>query len=295
MRTRTWAQFVVGLFACLFLVACGGSGTTPPQTANPNPRPQGSPDIVLLTVSGHNGGLSAILCTSGGNHSYLGDPDEAAEAIARTFSNLGFNGLVGNYADFFDGIDADGDGVIDDPEQRGFLQLVALMQDVYYSWIDGFDDPTRIVVVAHSHGAVWAHMAVSVMNHIPIDYLITLDGICFRWECEHQTEIADWLVASGNPYSWDISTPCARWPVTGQSGNFNTEDVVFSNVRINLEVQSNGLVTFDAIDNYRLDGTRTNIATYFPANEGHNDVRLDGSDALDWVDLQIRAVELIGP
>ncbi|MHC5043546.1 MAG: hypothetical protein ACYTGI_14360 [Planctomycetota bacterium] len=270
------------------VAGCGSSGS------EDNPRPQGSPDVVLITVSGHVGVLSATNCTSADNRSYLGDAGEAAEAIATTLGNLGFSGLIGNYADIFAGVDADNDGITDDPEARGFLELLVLLQNLYDNWISGFDNPTSIIIVAHGHGAVWAHMAISVMSHVPIELLVTLDGICDLWECEHQAEVAAWLAANGDPYPWDISRPCGLWPVNGQPNDFDTSDVVFSNVRYALEVQSNDNETRDEIDNYRLDGTRTNIATFFSANEDHHDVRLVGSDALTWVDQRIRTIVLTG-
>lgn len=282
--------------ACVLLAACGGSDAPAPQavTAFENPRPGEAPDIVLFTVSGHDGALNAVFCTSATNRSYLQDPGEATGAITRTFADLGLTGQVGHYADFFDGIDADGDGTPDDPEQHGFLQLIAALQTVHNDWILGFDNPTRIVIVAHSHGAVWAHMAVSVLEHIPIEYLITLDGVCTLWECEHETEVAGWLAANGNPFPWDISQPCGRWLAAGWPGSFDTEDVAFDNVRINLEVQSDDLFARDDVDNLRRDGTRRGVATFFAAGEGHNDVRKDGSNALAWVTDQIRVLEQAG-
>lgn len=286
-----------GLLACVLLAACGGSDAVAPQavTAFDTPRPAGSPDVVLFTVSGHDGALNAVFCTAATNRSYLGDAGEATEAIVRTFDNLGFTGQIGHYADFFDGIDADGDGLTDDPGQRGFLQLIAAMQAVYNDWISGFDNPTRIVIVAHSHGAVWAHMAVSVLDHIPIEYLITLDGVCTLWECEHESDVAGRLGANGDPFPWDISRPCGRWLVAGRTGGFDTEDVAFDNVRINLEVQSDDFFASDGVDNVRRDGTRRGVATFFAAGEGHNDVRKDGSDALAWVTDQIRVLEAGAP
>jgi len=283
---RVFATFC--LVAALAVAGCGSSESD-------NLRPEGSPDVVLISVSGHVGILSSTNCISADNRSYLGDAGEATEAIAITLANLGFNGLIANYADIFDGIDADGDGLVDDPEAQGFRQLLVLLQNIYDNWIAGFSNPTGIVIVAHDHGAVWAHMAASVMRHVPITYLITLDGICDLWECEHQTEVADWLAANGDPYDWDISSPCGLWPVTGRSEAFHTSDVVFDNVTFNLEVQSNDPGAFrDEIDNFRLDGTRNGIDTFFSANEDHHEVRLGTSDALTWIDQRIRTIELTG-
>lgn len=281
--------FATCCFAAVLAAVGCGSGEAG------NPRPQGSPDLVLISVSGHVGVLSPTNCTSADNRTYLADDGQASDAVATTLTNLGFGGLVWHYADIFDGVDANDDGVVDDPEARGFLQLIRLLQDIYDNWIAGFDNPTGIVIVAHGHGAVWAHMACSVMDHVPIELLITLDGICDLWECEHQTDVANWLTANGDPYAWDISAPCGLWPVTGQTETFDTEDVVFDNVRYHLEVQSNDLLGFhDEVDNRRLDGSRRDIATYFSVNEDHNQVRQGTSDALTWVDQKIRTIVLTG-
>jgi len=277
---------------CL-VVALAVAGCSSNETVNA--RPQGSPDIAFLTVSGHVGVLTPTNCTSADNRAYLGDLGGAGEAIWGTFANLGFSLADAHYADIFDGVDADDDGITDDPDARGFRQLIVLLQDIYDEWIAGFENPTRIVIVAHGHGAVWAHMAASVLSHVPIEYLITLDGTCELWECEYQTEVADWLAANGDPYSWDISHPCNLWPVTGQTGDYDTSDVAFDNVRYNLEVQSDdpGDVR-DEIDNYRLDGSRREIRTFFSANEDRNDILLATSNAVIWLDQRIRTVELTG-
>lgn len=280
------------LATALVVAGCGSGGST---DGSGNLRPQGSPDIVLITVSGHVGVLTPTNCASADNRSYLADPGEAFDAIAATFLDLGLNGLQWHIADIFDATDANDDGIPDDPEAWGFLQLVDLLQNIYDNWIAGFDNPTAIVIVAHGHGAVWAHMACSVKSHIPIQMLITLDGICYLWECEHQAEVAAWLVANGDPYAWDISAPCGLWPVTGESTPYDTSDVVFDNVRFNLEVQSNDLGGLrDEVDNRRLDGTRTGIATFFSSNEDHYDVYVGTSDAITWVDQQIRTIVLTG-
>ncbi|MHC4548092.1 MAG: hypothetical protein ACYTEZ_04880 [Planctomycetota bacterium] len=259
-----------------------------------NPRPQGSPDMVLLSVSGHAGVVSALNCDSLDNRSYLGDPGEAVAALADTFNGLGLSGVIANFADRLDGPDVNGDGIIDDPDQRGFLQLLELMQSVHDSWIAGFDNPTRVVIVAHSHGAVWAHMAVSLMRHVPVDYLITLDGVCDLWECEHGIAVADWMATQPGLFAWDFSRPCGRWPIPGQPDDFDTQDVVFDNVRVNLEVRSDDLIVRDGAENHRLDGSQTNVLIFVADGESHNDVRLQGSDALAWVSDRISAFELAG-
>ena len=71
---------------CLGCGGGGGGGGAPiGPSPEPNPRPEDAPDVVLLTVSGHVGVLSAITCSSDENRPYLADPGEAAPALrART-------------------------------------------------------------------------------------------------------------------------------------------------------------------------------------------------------------------
>ena len=280
-------RHVVPAILGLTLVACGGSGSEagPPQQTL---RPGAAPDFVIFSVSGHCG----LACNpSVDNDAYLADPQDAVEAVTQTLTGLGFTSQESNYSDRFESLDRDGDGTDD---ELGFLQLIEDLQFVYDNWIDGRSNPTRIVVVAHSHGATWAHIAVSVVDQIPIEYLVSLDGICFFWETEHQSTIRSWFQANGNPYPWDISAPCDIWSVPGQASAFNTKDVAFDNVVINLEVQSNDLFTSDCCDNSRLDGSRTGIET-FAASESHGAVHGSGSASMSWVQNRIATRETSPP
>ena len=87
----------------------------------------------------------------------------------------------------------------------------------------------RIVLVAHSHGATWAHIACAELVHIPIEYVVTLDGICLQWSCAHDATVDSW-VRRNSPFSFDISQPCNNWPVVGSGAQFNTKDIAFRNV-----------------------------------------------------------------
>ena len=271
----------------LTLVACGGSGSeagAPQQTL----RPGTAPDFVILSVSGHCG----VLCNPPvDNDSYLADPQDAVEAILQTLNGLGFTTQASDYSDRFESLDRDGDGTID---EFGFLQLIDDLDFVYDNWIDGRSNPTRILVVAHSHGATWAHIAVSVVDQVPIEYLISLDGVCFLWGTEHQGTIQNWFQANGNPYAWDISAPCNIWNIPGQAAPYNTKDVVFDNVVINLEVQSDDLFISDCCDNYRLDGSQTGIEI-FASTENHGEVHRSGSASMAWVQTRIATRETAPP
>ena len=268
---------------CAGLLAGCSSGSDAPAAARVQRlRPAGSPDVVVLSVSGHGGTISAVLCTSGSNRAYLGDPGDATEAVAAAFSGLGLSVQVAHFADLFDAPD------LTDLDRLGFLQLLETMQTVFDNWIDGFDNPTHLVLVAHSHGATWAHIACAEMLHIPIEYVVTLDGICLQWPCEHDATIDGW-VRRNSPFSFDISQPCDNWPVVGAGIQFNTKDIAFRNVRFNLEVQSTGLVS-DPTDNRRLNGSTTGIHTMTFA-EDHGRVHEATSNAMTWVMDMIMTLE----
>jgi len=272
------------LVLALAPLACGGGGGTAPPTLDPDVQP----DVVILSISGHEGALNAVLCTSEDNYSYLGEPGEAVDAVIQAFVDVGMSVQYQHFSDRLAAPDANGDGVPDNPDRLGFVEFLDTMENVYRWWIEGQADPTQLVIVAHSHGTNWAHIATSIKDYIPVSYLVTLDGICLLWECEHQQAVADWVAANSLQYSWDISRPCDVWNIPGQPLPMNTKDVVFPSVAINLEVQSTDLVTSDCCDNYRLDGSLTGISTFITP-EGHNELRPSSSVAMTWVADQIRA------
>ncbi len=268
---------------CAGLLAGCSSGSDAPAAARVQRfRPAGSPDVVVLSVSGHDGAISAVLCTSGGNRAYLGDPGDAVEPIADALLSLGLTVQVHDFADLFDAPD------INDLDRLGFLQLLDRMQMVFDNWINGFDNPTRLVLVAHSHGATWAHIACAEMVHIPIEYVVTLDGICLQWPCEHDATVDSW-VRRNSPFSFDISQPCDNWPVVGSGAQFDTKDIAFRNVRFNLEVQSIGIPA-DIINNRRLNGTTAGIHTA-GFLESHGEVHSATSNAMAWVVDMIMTLE----
>jgi hypothetical protein len=266
----------------LLVVSCGGGGGGAPYTAGSilPPRPAGTPDVVVLSVSGHDGALSGLLCTSDTNRTYLADPGDAVEAVVGAILGLGLTVEVGAFSDRLLAPDLNRDGLADNTEQYGFEELLATMQWVFDQWMDGVANPTKLVIVAHSHGATWAHMATSVMSHIPVSCVVTLDGICSFWECEHTTEVADWVAANALVFTWDVSHPCDAWTVG--AAVYSTKDIAFDNVVTNLEVESSDLFLSDCCDNVRLDGSSDGILTYV-SGEDHNGVRSATSDAMTWV------------
>jgi hypothetical protein len=241
--------------------------------------------VVVLSVSGHDGAVSGVFCTSDTNHAYLDDPGDAMDAVVAAILDLGLTVEVAHFADRLVAPDANRDGIADSAEQYGFAELLATMQWVFDEWMDGVADPTKLVIVAHSHGATWAHIATGVMSHIPVSCVVTVDGICSFWECEHQTGVAAWVAADALVFSWDISRPCDAWTVG--AAVYNTKDIAFDNVALNLEVQSSDFFVSDCCDNVRLDGSSTGIATFL-SGEDHNEVRQASGAAMTWVADRIR-------
>lgn len=160
--SRIWgstggAGRLLAVLLAVVAAGCGGGGggapsstSQPPDGPPANLRPAGSPDVVVLSVSGRCG--LGILCTSPvDNEPYLGDFGDAAEAVRLSFQQAGH---TTDYADFiasFYSYDDDNDGQSD---RLGFLELVDTLDWIEDNWISDFDNPTRIVIVAHSHGCV---------------------------------------------------------------------------------------------------------------------------------------------
>ncbi|MDJ0521689.1 MAG: hypothetical protein QNJ90_06390 [Planctomycetota bacterium] len=273
-----WLRAAV-LLGALAAGACGGGGG-PVQPDTPNLRPESAPDIVLLSVSGRCG--VGILCSSPeDNEPYLGYAGGAAEAVEEAFRQAGYTTDAADFIASLYSYDDDADGAAD---RRGFLELLAELDWIQENWIADFENPTRIVIVAHSHGCVWAHIAAGVRPDVPIAYLISLDGNCLLWEFDYPPDITAYFSANGNPWSWDIRDPCDRWDIPGLSGAADTEDVAWPNVDVNLEVRSNDPFGIEDVQlNYRPDGTRTRIDSFASVSDDHSGVHDPTGESMAWV------------
>ena len=66
----------------ILLAACGNGGDTRSEECScPPPEFEGTPDVVLLTVSGRNLDLEDFFCPPECNEPYLGEAGDAGEAI----------------------------------------------------------------------------------------------------------------------------------------------------------------------------------------------------------------------
>jgi len=168
-----------------------------------------------------------------------------------------------------------------EPDRLGCLKLIQDLRWIHENWIEGQASPTRIVLVGHSHGCVWSHNVVSALPEIPIEVLISLDGVSTQWESDHVPSIEDYYDSEGgNPFPVDLRDVTSVW-----SGR-DTKDVVFDNVAFNVEVRSENDCTvclFDDVDNTRLNGSFAGIASIEADGEDHSEVTNEGSDGMLFV------------
>lgn len=265
------------------------------ETGEPDPpqRPADAPDWLVITVSGHCIPPGCEL--PGTNHEYIADLGTAARFVD-ALEAWGEEVQLWSYTDELYNRDLatqkllPGEG---DPIFYGFLQLHEDLLFVRDAWVGEFDDPTKILVIAHSHGVVWAHTALHVVDDLPIEVMIDLDGKSLAWESENlllsfgddwSAEIAAYNEQHGVSWPFDIGDAEAGWDIPGQ-GSMDVEDVIPDSVVHNLEIQATSGIVMpfpDTDDNRRLDGTRVGITTFVSEIEDHVEIDNPDAQAIDW-------------
>ncbi len=246
---------VPGSFLLLFAAACGGGG----GSGDSEPF---IPDVALLFVSGHNG-----LLDNSPSASYLhldAGPDIAVDLIS-----AGYTVSTSYFVD--DAFPVGGYG--------GYLALVDEMEFLRDNWVPL---GTRVVVVAHSHGGVWAHGAIRAVADLSIFALVDLDCSSYGWgSVDHDLQNAylggdprDAYVMDGTEY-------------------FDLEDVVFLNVVYEFEVRSGDSVIllgedFDDAWNFRIDDSTTGLDPYF-SDTDHEEVHDPTGTTIPIVEAWLRA------
>ncbi|MEM8883770.1 MAG: hypothetical protein AAGD14_06875 [Planctomycetota bacterium] len=265
-----------------FAIACGGGGSDPAPQVDRTPVEQ--PDVVLLTVSGRNLDLLDFFCPPECNEAYLGEAGDAGEAVFTELTNRGLTVEVENYIAAWDNFEG--------PLRFGARQLIRDLEEIYETWVKDQAEPTRIVILAHSHGAVWAHNVIAALPDIPIDILVSIDGVTTQWESDHADSLTDWFNANGNPFAFDLRDVSDAWLVNSVARD--TKDVAFDTIGVNIEVQSNDFLIFDDVDNLRIDGSETGIRRLFASGDDHGEVHEPGTEAMNFVIDEI-VLALFGP
>lgn len=246
------------------------------------------PDFAIFSVSGHD-----PLSEGPSNAEYLSTPKYLTPfAIANGLTEAGgWSSSVYAYSDEL----YSSNGAI------GFLDLLDDLDLVRRECIAGYLGATRVIVVAHSHGVVWAHLAVFESPLVPVDVLVDLDGTALGWESSPGEPFLwlgdDWrsllyAYSSATGRTWHLGTPWYAndyWAVPGVTTDrgYDIEDIVPNNAAVGLEVWSDSWqigIPFpqDQDLNYREDGSRTGLAGFQSEND-HMTVPVASSDAMVWV------------
>lgn len=251
-------------------------------TARDDYRPEDAPDVVIIGFAGRCGVFPLCLPPTD-NRDYLSDAPSpnTLGAVARTFEQLGYSTAAFSFRS----------SLYDSPNGFGYQTADALLEYVRDHWIRDYRDPTRVVLVAHSHGnqflslLAWDHPAVR------FDYAIYLDAVCYAWDGDHAQPLAS-VYGARSDYPAPLDTlpgACDTLHVPGV-GLQDISDVVPWNVWWSLEVRSGGVIwsgmVADDDPNHRPDGTYGNavgMASLYQPAEGHNAIHRDGSPALGWV------------
>jgi hypothetical protein len=274
-------------------------GFVPTQTGATRsavPRPTDSPDLVIIAFSGHCG----LVCHTRNTWSYLDSASEETGGVAvldgirRAYERLGLDVDVFSASSFV----TSHYSTISEELEPGYLQAQAYLDSVKRDLITGRSDPTRVVLVGHSHGTVWASLLAMNNLDVTFDAFISLDAICWQWWARHRGFVSEAYLNSPwpIPYPLDGGDPCGNLQVPGRSSPMNINDVVGANVIFGLEVRTNfKLFSFDPnvladdTPNLRINGTAMNIWG-IEATEDHSQLGRYYNQSIAWVTSMIGAL-----
>ena len=258
------------------------------------PRPADAPDAVVLGFSGHCG----VFCGPDKTYAYLGAETEltgGVDILSWVRRAMEARGLTVRSRSFSSHIDTHW-SVLSHRSEPGYLDAQRYLDFVKANWIDGVENPTRVVLVGHSHGTVWANLLALNNLDLTFDYMVSLDAICYRWWILHKDPIYERL-GSDLPYPLANGDPCQFFRVPGVRGKRDINDVVPANVVVGLEVRAHfSLVPWaanllrDDTPDVRINGSRLNL---FGIEAGTVHSNVDQYEpAMEWV---AAAIASIGP
>jgi hypothetical protein len=266
-----------------------------PMPTPTNPRPAGLPDVVIIGVSGHCFGFGCPSFNTE-NLASAGTLDVLAEPFYARGIDVEILAATDNFYDQPIGSAS--------PTAYGFLSLDLTLRYIRDTYIADYDDPTRVIVVGHSHGAVWAHIALNVLEQegapLPVDVLIDIDGVSpgFEGKAIPLTGVGD---AWGPVIRAHAESTGRRWPfpiwnvedainIPGVAEPQDIEDVVPRTVLVNLEIWADDAVFFmDSQPNHRTDGSTTNIF-WTRSAEGHESADAPTAVGVLWARDSLREI-----
>jgi hypothetical protein len=250
----------------LLLIGCGPSGSS--KAKQPT-----VPAVAMFMVSGHNPDDPFGPCPS-----YL--QTDAGPEVVSALGSYGLSTWVGYFVD--DAFPVDGYG--------GFQSLVATMQWVRDHWARF---GTRVIVIAHSHGGVWANAAIDAVPDLSVACQVSLDTSSWGWDLVGHDAQNDYI--GGDPRDrlfipYVVNYPQYPSVPSEQTYYYDVEDVVLPNVVYALEVRSGdsppGLEWFDEKWNIRVGGELDGLYGYYSATS-HSEVHEAGGATLAVVDAWI--------
>ncbi len=245
-----------------------GGGTGAGLPANPGPQ------VALLVSNGHSPVAP----------DYMGVT--TAPQLANAITGAGYTVETTTFTD----------------DVTSYAAFVAKLGQIRDTWINGVQDPTRVVVVGHSHGVVRSHAAIRAVPDCPVELLVDLDGSSVGWSLlTHGPENAQIGGAPEGAYNLGVQILCPAHPaVMSAAGNHDLEDVVFPHVVKAYEVRSAELVInpanltqfipYDERWNARTDGTTTGLTCVY-SGLGHAEAAIAGgltmTGATNWILTQL--------
>lgn len=234
------------------LAGCGGGGSAAPighpDQSGISRQAGPPPDLVVLFVSGHSG-----LGSNAPPTSYL--DEDLGPMLEADLLDAGYTVEVGYYVDWHVANGA-----------AGFSGLRADLEWIRDNWHFEQVVPTRTIVVAHSHGGVWATGAIAAVPDLPIRLQVALDHSSFGWSLVGHDGHDDGI--GGDPRDRFSVAALGACAVDGglpseDSPLYDIEDVALPNVAEAFEVRSGEQVVsgqlFDEKWNIRLDGSSTGL------------------------------------
>jgi hypothetical protein len=267
----------------------------------PKTRPAGSPDVVILAFAGRCASIPVLTpepCNPPFDNTAYLEGRGTTKLLADTFRQMGHSVATFDVSSYL----FEHTTRLSKEPQKGYLEAQNYLSTVVQQWVEGFANPTRIVILAHSHGTVWASLLAWNNPKVRFDYFIYLDAICLAWPQDHMLNTQFFqsrFDAAGLRRPWPLNqdegaTPCGAASVPGL-GRLNINDVVPDNVGYALEVMSknitSGNILVDNDLNHRPNGGRKNVWSIKSVTDNHSDVSDPKSSSMGWV---IGAVKTLG-
>jgi pimeloyl-ACP methyl ester carboxylesterase len=201
-----------------------------------------TPDVVLISFSGRTGFPALGHCTPGycpprDNTPYLSDPERRTiQSLESVFLAQGLEVVTFNASSFI----AQHHSYLSGRDEPGYVEAEAFLLEMYHRFIRDSDQPARVVLVGHSHGAVWASLLAWNHPEVPVAYLISLDSVCTGWTADHAAYIQQHYSSNSERYPWPLREhpDLCRVTFDGLPEPRAISDVVPGNVALSLEVQS---------------------------------------------------------